>query len=86
MLEARLKELEIDVANKLKTESSSSEIPSNESDWTQRLSKFELGLAAQEESIDKLEAAAPGYVVHGHKTPKIKLFAESIPTIGHFPM
>ena len=85
MLEARLKELEIDVANKLKTESSSAEIPSNESDWTQRLSKFELGLAAQEESIDKLEAAAPGYVVHGHKTPKIKLFGRIHTDYWAFP-
>ncbi|MDA7928824.1 hypothetical protein N9B54_02575, partial [Mariniblastus sp.] len=44
MLEARLKELEIDVANKLKAEPS---VPDDQSDWGKRLSFFEDELNAQ---------------------------------------
>lgn len=82
ILEARLKELEIDVANKLKAEPSDSV---DQVDVGKRLSLFEEELTGQRESIDDLEAAAPGYVIHGHKSPKLKLFGRIHTDYWAFP-
>ena len=82
ILEARLKELEIDVANKLKAEPSNSV---DQVDVGKRLSLFEEELTGQRESIDDLEAAAPGYVIHGHKSPKLKLFGRIHTDYWAFP-
>lgn len=82
MLEARLKELEIDVANKLKDENLSPDEPKN---WEKRFSLFEDKLSEQENLIEDIESDAPGYVVHGHKSPKLKLFGRIHTDYWAFP-
>lgn len=72
MMELRLVELENDVANKL--DSKSSEDTTDASKVVdERLSKLEEGFEEQDKAVEKLEDAAPEFVIHGHKSPNMKI-------------
>lgn len=76
LMSLRLRELEDDVAKKVKAaeESGDEDSESDYEDADKRLKKLEEGFEEQGKSIDKIDSTIPGLVHHGHKKPKISFF------------
>ena len=73
----RLRELEVDVAQRAKTAKSSKAAgvsSAKSADVDSRLKDLEKGFAAQGKSIDKIDSTIPGLVHAGHKSPKAVIF------------
>ena len=76
LMSLRLRELENDVAKKVKTaKKSASKSPEIKyKDTDNRLKKLEKGFEKQGKSIEKIDSTIPGLVHAGHKSPKAVFF------------
>ncbi len=74
-MQLRLEELENDVEKKLDSQPNAKEkVETSDREADKRIEKLEKDFEKQSKAVDKLEDAVPGFVVHGHKSPKLKLF------------
>ena len=76
LMSLRLRELEDDVAKKVKVAKKSEDVASasDYEDADERLKKLEKGFEKQGKSIDKIDSTIPGLVHSGHKKPKATFF------------
>ncbi len=76
LMSLRLRELEDDVANKVKAEKKPGDKGADKSwkDADKRLKELEKGFEKQGKSIDKIDSTIPGLVHAGHKNPKMTFF------------
>jgi phosphate-selective porin OprO/OprP len=75
MMQLRLEELENDVEKKLDSQpKKKKEDDKSGKEVDKRLDELEKDFEKQAKAVEKIEDAVPGFVVHGHKSPKLKFF------------
>ena len=85
-MQLRLEELENDVEKKLDSQPNEQEKARLENLGVDgRIERLEKGFEKQAKSVNKLEDAVPGFVVHGHKSPKMKFFGRIHADYWAFP-
>jgi phosphate-selective porin OprO/OprP len=85
-LQVRLEELENDVEQKLDSQPQAREQAASSNEAVgERLEQLEESFEKQTKAVGKLEDAVPGFVVHGHKSPKLKFFGRIHSDYWAFP-
>ena len=85
-MELRLRELEQDGQNEVDSQPDAKEQADDSTkNVAERLEELEEGFEKQGEAVEKLEDAVPGFVVHGHKSPKLKFFGRIHADYWAFP-
>ena len=75
-MELRLRELEHDIEEKLKSQpDAAKEAAEKNEEVDERLSELEESFEEQSDAVGKLEDSVPNFVVSGHKSPKLKFLS-----------
>ena len=85
-MELRLRELEHDIEEKLKSQpDAAKEAAEKNEEVDERLSELEESFEEQSDAVGKLEDSVPNFVVSGHKSPKLKFFGRIHTDYWAFP-